>query len=612
MKQKHLAVALSAIFAAAALTGCGSDSDNSYNNTPPPTETPEVPEVPETPETPETPEDGTGNNVGDAASGIEDLDKQTTVGGQQYKRGATADFDRVLNSNPANNGNETVLNSKTLQNEKLDNILVGRETVERKGQTDPDVALRLAGEATNSKTDYAPSETFTLQQHNTTAGTINRNEPEFNNAVGNTQIYYAADGSNTGLTYDYDSTVAAGAAGNTDVTTNDTGYPILDSSGNPVLDIAGTDPTKPLYVAVNPKPFVRTGNNIAVDNDLVTLAANPTYTAASQDAQRRGLVAIDGNGTGGYQVLGQEDKTGNSSNFVVDGSDRTTKIFGNKSQDTTNAAPANSYRFTEAFVTTEDGNNEYKNITAANYASGNFLQKMKLNHVQYGRVTSNIDKLGARATIGRDGNIYYQSEIADAGNRNPNGTPGEVDTYFYRGTGETKLDEMTAFFDNQDNIAAGKVSYAGHAVMYGIDNSYHGNQGAPDTNAPGNAEVANQGLGNLVQATVDIGDRKIDGSIFNVWQVTKADGKDVYRKDNLVTFEGGINGNTATGESQLAYGSKDKGAFKGSFFGNNAQEFGGSVNSIDEGGYGKAAWGGVFGTQRVDKPIVDGNANQTE
>ena len=605
MKQKHLAVALSAIFAAAALTGCGSDNDNNYT---PPVVTPPVVTPPAT---------GNGDNVGDAASGIKDLNKQTTVGGQQYKRGATADFDRVLNSNPANSGNETVLNSKPLQNEKLDNILVGRETVDRKGQTDPDVALRLAGEATNVDTDFAPNETLTLQQHNTngsTGLTINRDKPNFDINSANT-IYYDAKGNNTGLKFYYNPARPAAEETNTGVTTTDTGYPVLDAQGKPVLDtgaVSAADKLKPLYVEVTSTEFVRAGNKIAVDNNLVTLAAATTYNAASLDAQQRGLVVIDGNGTGGYEVFGQEDKTGNSSNVLVDGSTKTTKIFGNKSQDTTNIAPTNSYRFTESFVTTPDGANEYENITTANFASGNFLQEMKLNHVQYGRVTSNIDKLGAAATIGKDGNIYYQSEIADAGARNPNGTPGEVDTYFYRGTGETKLDNMTAFFDNKDNIAAGKVSYAGHAVMYGIDNSYHGNQGAPDTNAPGNAEVAKQGLGNLVQASVNIGDRKIDGSIFNVWQVTKADGKDVYRKDNLVTFKGGINGNTATGTSQLAYGSKDEGAFKGSFFGDKAQEFGGSVNSIDKGNYGSAAWGGVFGTQRVDKPIIDGNANQTE
>ena len=235
---------------------------------------------------------------------------------------------------------------------------------------------------------------------------------------------------------------------------------------------------------------------------------------------------------------------------------------------------------------------------------------MKLNNVQYGRVTTNIDKLENIATIGRDGTLYYQSEIVakDASGKN-------VDTYFYRGTGETSVPNMKAFFENKANIDKGTVSYAGHAVMYGIDNTFHGNQGNPDTNAPGATDQPIAGGGNFVQANVDINKREVNGTIFNVWGVSpNGTGTPTkYVKDNLVSFGGKINGNTAKGESQLAYGSQDKGAFKGSFFGPNAEEFGGSVNSIDDGLYGKAAWGGVFGTQKVvGAPIVDGNANQTE
>ena len=85
-----------------------------------------------------------------------------------------------------------------------------------------------------------------------------------------------------------------------------------------------------------------------------------------------------------------------------------------------------------------------------------------------------------------------------------------------------------------------------------------------------------------------------------------------------MNFNGKVFGNTAKGESQLAYGpNKDKGTFKGTFFGKNADELGGSVNSVNS-EYGKAAWGGVFGAEKVVAPTTsveppkDGNANQTE
>ena len=48
----------------------------------------------------------------------------------------------------------------------------------------------------------------------------------------------------------------------------------------------------------------------------------------------------------GYTVKGQEDTTGLRANVSVDGSTKTTRIFGNKYRDVTNNAATNSYRFT--------------------------------------------------------------------------------------------------------------------------------------------------------------------------------------------------------------------------------------------------------------------------
>ncbi len=605
MKQKHLAVALSAIFAAAALTGCGSDNDNNYT---PPVVTPPV----VTPPVVTPPVTGTEDNVGDAASGITDLNKKATVGGQQYKRGAGANFDKTLNSNASNNGNETVLNSKTLQNTKLDNILVGRETVERLGQTDPDVALRLAGEAVDNFSDNTSNQTLTLQQYNAGGtNTITRTTPNFapSTTPGNTTYYASANSpvqQGTGnLTFNYNPAVAAGTGTNTAVTTTPTTIPLFDSNGAPLLDAgaaSAADKLRPLYLTSGTSaPVTITGNNIQVNTDLTAAVGGVRNGAGTQ--QEAGLVTVDrDNATGIYAVKGQEDQTGARNTVTVDGSTKTTRFFGKNYRDTANSGN-NSYAFTKSV--------NDKNLYGALAASD--LKAIKLANVQYGRVTSNIDKLQPVATIGKDGTIYYQSEISSTGARLPNGPSNQVDTYFYRGTNETSTTDMGKFFDSKANIDKGTVSYAGHAVMYGIDNSYHGNKGNPDTNAPGNAETPLTSFGNLVQANVDINKREIKGSVFNVWNLSNGVAGGVNRKDDLVTFTGKINGNTAKGESQLAYGSKDKGAFKGSFFGPNAEEFGGSVNSIDDGLYGKAAWGGVFGTQKVEGPaIVDGNANQTE
>ena len=59
------------------------------------------------------------------------------------------------------------------------------------------------------------------------------------------------------------------------------------------------------------------------------------------------------------------------------------------------------------------------------------------------------------------------------------------------------------------------------------------------------------------------------------------------------------------GEADRTYiDGNDKAAFKGSFFGDQAQELGGSFNSITD-GYGKSEWGGVFGAQQLPRSTPD-------
>ena len=338
----------------------------------------------------------------------------------------------------------------------------------------------------------------------------------------------------------------------------------------------------------------------------VTNAANG-INVESGNFTTNGLVSIDKIGaTNQFAVTGQEDKVTGMQTAIADGSTLSTRIFGNRSVDLNNAATKNSARFLGKVNAQGNYDITGLGLTAAENGTANKFETTKLNNVQYGRVTSTIDKLEDSKL--KAGTKYYQSVLVDT--RNPVKAGNDtVDTYFYRGIGETTVAQMDAL-----QAKGGKVEYAGHALMYGIDNAYHGNLGDPDSNSFGGTDKPVAGKGNFVQATVDMGNRTVEGNIFNVWQVTPAQGDDVFKQDKLVNFNGQIFGNTAKGESQLAYGDKDKGAFKGSFYGNQAQEFGGSVNSVDK-GYGNAAWGGVFGANQVVPPTItpeDGNANQTE
>ena len=439
-----------------------------------------------------------------------DLNKKTTVGGQQYVRGNDANFDRVLNTPNTTNANATVLNGITLQNKKLDNIVIGRETVNRKDGTSEE-AVRYAGEAVDGFSLETEAATLGLQQYNVTNG----------------------------------------------------------------IDVTSTDNTK---------------NGLVVIKKAAAGNTNFTVTGQENDSEAKGKVN------------------------AVTGSKLNTRIFGNKSLDVTNAAAQNSVRFVAA--TNAAGNLVIVNDapTATNPLVGDknksSFKTIKLDDVQYGRVTSNIDKLPKTV----DGTTYYQSPISAAADRNSAGTVGKktVDTYFYRGTNETTIAQMDAL-----KAKGGTVSYAGHALMYGIDNSYHGNLGDPNSNSFGDADRAVEGKGNFVQANVNMADRTIAGNIFNVWEVQPgaAGSAQVTKQDNLVNFKGKIFGNTAKGESQLAYGTdKTEGTFKGTFFGPNADELGGAVNSVTT-PYGAPAWGGVFGAEKVVTPKLTppgGNANQTE
>ena len=317
-----------------------------------------------------------------------------------------------------------------------------------------------------------------------------------------------------------------------------------------------------------------------------------------------------------FNVEGQENASAPSNIAKSTGSNLNTRIFGNKYRDVSNTAAENSVRF----VANKDASGNYVIVNDAttplvDKANKSSFKTIKLDNVQYGRVTSNLDKLDTVSDV--DGITYYESKISTAPDRQA-GLKGTVDTYFYRGTKETDIGQM-----NDLKAASGNIAYAGHALMYGIDNSYHGPLGDPNSNAFGDGDKAVAGQGNFVQANLNLADRKLTGNIFNVWEVTpNVNGvlspTNVYKEDKLVNFEGTVFGNTAKGTSQLAYGpNKDLGTFKGTFFGDKAQELGGAVNSVTD-QYGAPAWGGVFGAQQVAVPTTPtptspgGNANQTE
>ena len=300
-----------------------------------------------------------------------------------------------------------------------------------------------------------------------------------------------------------------------------------------------------------------------------------------------GLVRI-GNG---MNTLGQELNYNKETGKWEDHHNTTTRIFGryhlayaNLDKKTINPVGLNSYTGAKSFIAEYESDNSGKVGKATQYSLG--AVPNTLQYVQYGRVSTNLD-----LDAGEGG-------YSDHFMRNPylhkNDEQG-VDNYFYRGTNATTIAQMEALPSNQTAV------YNGHALMYGIDNDFHGgaNRNLPNAFAGGSNGL---GLGNFVQANVNFGQKRVTGNVYNEWLTDPA--KNVTVKDNLVQFQGKIEGNTVVGTADRTYiGGDDNATFKASFFGEKAEEMGGSFNSVtdtDKYGpaYGTNDWGGVFGATK--------------
>ncbi|ABQ13351.1 transferrin-binding protein-like solute binding protein [Dichelobacter nodosus] len=233
-----------------------------------------------------------------------------------------------------------------------------------------------------------------------------------------------------------------------------------------------------------------------------------------------------------------------------------------------------------------DSSNKVQNANRHSLAA----EAIYLENVQYGRVSGDIDAEALANAKPEDGEIKHIQSPYTTRNSDK-----AVNQYFYRGTNATTLKEMEAL--PTDKI----LVYQGHALMYGIDNSFHGGKNSSLSYAFGKGKD-NTAIGNFVRAEVDLNKDKVAGAVYNVWQ--KGETSELI-PDNLVKFEGNVHGNTVLGTAERTYkeGTAD---FRASFFGKEANEMGGSFNSnLAKDGYTHEGdvWGGVFGAQRTVEPV---------
>ena len=334
-----------------------------------------------------------------------------------------------------------------------------------------------------------------------------------------------------------------------------------------------------------------------------------------------GLIRIGG----GRITLGEELKWDSKAGVWKDHHNTTSRIFGHyhlayADQDDRQVKPMtmNSYLGARSFVAEVQGRlqtphqqTDKQGTTQRFYADLESKPKyysigaepMTLHKVQYGRVTTNLDLAAGEGPLG-DGFLR-----APFGKK---GTGDTVDNYFFRGVDATSIEDMAKLPQE------GSATYNGHALMYGINNDYHGITGDVNVTPPkkdlpnafdgrsqhlGNGSTATLGLGNFVEANVDFATRKVKGDVYNAWLVDEA--KSTVVHDKLVAFEGDITGNTVIGKADRTYiPGNDEATFRAAFFGSKAEEMGGAFNSVKpDDKYGSAYevgdWGGVFGAKKT-------------
>ncbi len=284
-------------------------------------------------------------------------------------------------------------------------------------------------------------------------------------------------------------------------------------------------------------------------------------------------------------------------NKVRELKDTVAEVYGNKTF-TYEVGKTNNTDYFDNFA--NDGGNNAPFTGAFNKKTGYYASK-ELKHVQYGRVTSAISGLlPSDLKEGRvDGTVV--------GIYGRYGADGTENTYFARGNNRTSNADIAKL--------SGNLTYSGHAVAYGLDNSYNKvaavtSSGIP--NAIGSAAAGNGyslWSGNHVNATIDTSKKTVEGSINNIWSngKTQSNGDlDVQRVD-LVTFKGdfGANGNMI-GTSEVAEGAaankkltadERKGDFRAALFGSNGEEMAGNVKSSSN--EAEKAWGASFGAAQV-------------
>lgn len=475
-----------------------------------------------------------------------DASKLTSVQSGHYVRQETSNFDRAANPNSKNTANSGTVAHPSLnfQNPYLSNYLVGAEG-EKTGDKTADVwAVNYVGEYVKEGEKITEDLSGTKADYKTIGLDAKGNEKEPVDSKADLDIKNRKTLQEANSSIINAKAVVFNAANSKIEATNENGLPSVDLDG-------------------------ATG--------LIAYAA-PVSAMGKRGIEQR--------------ILGvSEDlKTGQA-----------VRIFGKNYKDYSLNADVLDRKAAQDKTT-------YNSYQAGFDDKGNLeITETKLVNVQYGRLTTNIDRL----------NEDPRDPIKDADGKDARGplkliprpfeakgTEGSVDIYFYRGTNETDTTVMNKIKAEANEKLGGKIHYLGHALTYGVSPilTKKDTENTFLPNSFGTGDQVVQTIGNFVEATFDTANSTLKGNIYNFINDNAGgvdkNGKDTkFKRQDLIGFSGAVHGNTAIGTANYA---GETGNFRGSFFGQDAEELGGNITSVSQGnGYGEGKWGAVFGAEKV-------------
>lgn len=302
--------------------------------------------------------------------------------------------------------------------------------------------------------------------------------------------------------------------------------------------------------------------------------------------------------TGRVNYIGSDEKVKGSNSDLAstsnkefrDRSGTVAEVYGHRT-----FVLGNAEQGTDATDVDREQNAPFGRLTG-DAASGTY-QATRLNHVQYGRVTSKLHDVAPSAVKAGINSGLSGTKVVSYGEYQAKGTES---SYFFRGVNKSgRIDGLAdtyAVHKNGVKTPTGELTYQGHAVTYGFTHIAP-KADIPDAGKLPNAVAPNYDYdkpelvsGTHVAAKIDLATKTVTGSLYDVWKIGSQKST-----QNIATFNGTLtNTGEISGQSQRTEDNA-KGSFLANLYGVNAEELGGGLTSNAKAD--NDSWGATFGAK---------------